>query len=83
MHHPPNEWIVRERPFRRSREGQMLVTLREMAALEAVMGDMSISSMAPPRPVERRHPWRDRPALPGTMDEARTVAPRQDPHVRR
>ncbi len=33
-----NEWIVRERPFRRSREGQMLVTLREMAALEAVMG---------------------------------------------
>lgn len=34
----PNEWIVKERPFRRSREGQMLVSLREMAALEAVMG---------------------------------------------
>jgi hypothetical protein len=34
----PNEWIVKERPFRRTREGQMLVSLREMAALEAVMG---------------------------------------------
>lgn len=34
----PNEWIVKERPFRRSREGQMLVSLREMAALEAAMG---------------------------------------------
>jgi putative esterase len=33
-----NEWLVRERPFRRTREGQMLVSLREMAALEAVMG---------------------------------------------
>ena len=33
-----NEWIVRERPFRRTREGQMLVSLREMAALEAVLG---------------------------------------------
>ncbi len=34
----PNEWIVKERPFRRSREGQVLVSLRELAALEAVMG---------------------------------------------
>ena len=33
-----NEWNVKDRPFRRSREGQMLVSLREMAALEAVMG---------------------------------------------
>ena len=33
-----NEWLVRERPFRRTREGQMIVSLREMAALEAVMG---------------------------------------------
>lgn len=34
----PSEWTVKERPFRRTREGQMLVSLREMAALEAVMG---------------------------------------------
>ncbi len=34
----PSEWTVKERPFRRTREGQMTVSLREMAALEAVMG---------------------------------------------
>ena len=32
------DWNVKERPFRRTREGQMNVSLREMAALEAVMG---------------------------------------------
>jgi hypothetical protein len=33
-----NEWSVRERPFRRSREGQPLFDMRELARLEAVLG---------------------------------------------
>jgi hypothetical protein len=33
-----NQWNVRERPFRRSREGQPLFDMRELARLEAVLG---------------------------------------------
>ena len=33
-----NEWTTRERPFRRSREGQPLFDVRELARLEAVLG---------------------------------------------
>ena len=33
-----NEWNVRERPFRRSREGQPLFDVRELARLEALLG---------------------------------------------
>src|SRR3546814_5749406 len=33
-----NDWITQEKPFRRSREGQPLVDLRTLAALESVLG---------------------------------------------
>lgn len=33
-----NDWITKEKPFRRSREGQPLVDLRTLAALEAMLG---------------------------------------------
>src|SRR3546814_1406317 len=33
-----NDWITQEKPFRRSREGQPLVDLRTLAALESVHG---------------------------------------------
>ena len=35
---PVNRWSVRERPFRRSREGQPLFDMRGLARLEAVLG---------------------------------------------
>lgn len=33
-----NDWITAERPFRRSREGQPLLTMRHLAGLENVLG---------------------------------------------
>lgn len=33
-----NDWITKEKPFRRSREGQPLVDLRTLAALEGMLG---------------------------------------------
>lgn len=33
-----NDWTVRERPFRRSREGQPLFDVRQLARLEALLG---------------------------------------------
>jgi hypothetical protein len=47
---PGQRWLAAERPFRRSVEGQVMVTLREFNRLENVMASKSRSGL-------QIHPW--------------------------